>query len=57
MKLLMFDSPEFWYRTHSKTLESVEAVDKEHMIDNTVVVFITTFARILRALARRGIAN
>ena len=26
MKLLMFDSPEFWYRTHSKTLESVEAV-------------------------------
>ncbi|MFH0860755.1 MAG: threonyl-tRNA synthetase editing domain-containing protein [Candidatus Altiarchaeota archaeon] len=40
MKLLMFDSPEFWYRTHSKTLESVEAVDKEHRIDNAVVVFL-----------------
>ena len=40
MKLLMFDSPEFWYRTHSKTLESVEAVDKEHRIDDSVVVFI-----------------
>ena len=40
MKLLMFDSPEFWYRTHSKTLESVEAVDEEHKVDNAVVVFL-----------------
>jgi len=36
----MFDSPEFWYRTHSKTLESVEAVDEEHKVDNAVVVFL-----------------
>jgi hypothetical protein len=36
----MFDSPEFWYRTHSKTLESVEAVDEEHRLYNAVVVFL-----------------
>ena len=40
MKLLMFDSPEFWYRTFSKTLENVEEVSKEHRVDKAVVVFL-----------------
>ncbi|MFH1125669.1 MAG: threonyl-tRNA synthetase editing domain-containing protein [Candidatus Altiarchaeota archaeon] len=40
MKLLMFDSPEFWYKTHSKTLDSVQEVDEEHKVDNAVVVFL-----------------
>lgn len=36
----MFDSPEFWYRTHSKTVETVAAVDEEHRIADAVVVFL-----------------
>ena len=40
MKLLMFDSPEFWYRTFSKTVESVQEVNEEHESDDSVVVFL-----------------
>jgi hypothetical protein len=40
MKLLMFDSPEFWYKTFSKTLDSVQEVNEEHKVENTVVVFL-----------------
>ncbi|VVB54674.1 Threonine--tRNA ligase [uncultured archaeon] len=40
MKLLMFDSPEFWYKTFSRTVENIEEVNKEHRIENAVVVFL-----------------
>jgi len=39
MKLLMFDTNEFWYRTFSKTLEQVETTDKEEKIENALVIF------------------
>jgi len=40
MKLLMFDAEYFWYKTFSKTIESVEDIKKEERIENTAVFFI-----------------
>lgn len=40
MKMLMFDTEYFWFDTFSKTLESVEDIEKEEKIENTAVVFI-----------------
>jgi len=40
MKLLMFDSPTFWYKTYKKTVEDAENVEGEKSINNSVVVFL-----------------
>ncbi|MFH1835404.1 MAG: threonyl-tRNA synthetase editing domain-containing protein, partial [Methanobacteriota archaeon] len=40
MKLLMFDSPEFWYKTYSKTLEDAKTVDEDKKLGDLVVVFL-----------------
>lgn len=40
MKMLMFDTEYFWFDTFSKTLESVEDIEKEEKIEYTAVVFI-----------------
>lgn len=40
MKMLMFDTEYFWFDTFSKTLESVEDIEKEEKIEHTAVVFI-----------------
>lgn len=40
MKMLMFHVSEFWYKTYSKTLESVVNQDKEEKIGEGVVAFI-----------------
>lgn len=40
MKLLLFDTEYFWYKTFSKTLETVEDIKKEEKIENTAVFFI-----------------
>ncbi len=39
MKLLMFYTKEWWYRTASKTLEHVPEEDKEESLTDTVVIF------------------
>jgi len=36
----MFDTEYFWYKTFSKTLETVEDIKKEEKIENTAVFFI-----------------
>ena len=40
MKLLMFDTNDFWYKTFSKTIESAETCDKEESTENSLVIFI-----------------
>lgn len=40
MKLLMFDTTEFWYRTFSKTLESAAAAEGEATVTDAIVVFM-----------------
>lgn len=40
MKLLMFNVREFWFRTHSKTVETMPDAEEEKLIDNALVVFI-----------------
>ena len=40
MKLLMFDTNDFWYKTFSKTIESAETCDKEESTVNSLVIFI-----------------
>jgi hypothetical protein len=40
MKLLMFDTNDFWYKTFSKTIESAETCDKEESTMNSLVIFI-----------------
>lgn len=40
MKLLMFDSQEFWYKTFSKTIEEAETVNEGKKVDDSVVVFL-----------------
>jgi len=44
MKLLMFDTNEFWYKTFSKTIESAETCDKEERTEDSLVVFINVEA-------------
>ena len=40
MKILMFHVGEFWYKTYSKTLESVDIQEKEEKTNEGIVVFI-----------------
>jgi hypothetical protein len=40
MKLLMFDTNDFWYKTFSKTIGSAETCDKEESTVNSFVIFI-----------------
>ncbi len=40
MKLLMFDTHEFWYKTYSKTVENAESTDREDRVENALVVFL-----------------
>ncbi|MBI5159380.1 hypothetical protein HY992_04630 [Candidatus Micrarchaeota archaeon] len=40
MKLLMFNTNEFWYKTFSKTIEGVETVEKEESISEAIVAFV-----------------
>jgi polysaccharide deacetylase 2 family uncharacterized protein YibQ len=40
MKLLMFDTDRFWYRTFSKTLEQAAAVEGEVTVTDAIVVFV-----------------
>lgn len=39
MKLLMFYTKEWWYRTAAKTLEDMPDIDKEEKIDDAAVIF------------------
>lgn len=40
MKLLMFDTTEFWYRTFKKTLDFLEEQNKEETVQDALVIFI-----------------
>lgn len=40
MKLLMFDTEDFWYKTFSKTVDSVETCDVEESTVDSLVIFI-----------------
>jgi len=40
MKLLMFNTGEFWYRTYRNTLESGDAEDREELVKDTLAIFI-----------------
>jgi hypothetical protein len=40
MKLLMFDTNDFWYKTFSKTVESAETCTKEESTTDSLVIFI-----------------
>ncbi|MCP8316155.1 MAG: threonyl-tRNA synthetase editing domain-containing protein [archaeon] len=40
MKLLMFNTKEFWYKTFSKTVESVEDLMKEDKWEDALVIFL-----------------
>jgi len=39
MKILMFYSPEFWFKTYEKVLPDVTTVDADTSVKNTLVVF------------------
>ena len=40
MKLLMFDTNDFWYKIFSKTVDSAEICDMEESTINSLVIFI-----------------
>ncbi len=40
MKLLMFDTDEFWYKTFSKTVDSAETCEVEKSTTDSLVIFI-----------------
>lgn len=40
LKLLMFDTNDFWYKTFSKTVESAETCNKEELTTDSLVIFI-----------------
>lgn len=40
MKLLMFNTGEFWYRTYQKTVGSVETEDREELVKEALVIFV-----------------
>ncbi len=40
MKLLMFNTGEFWYRTYSETIEYTERISKEEIVKDSLVIFI-----------------
>jgi len=39
MKILMFYSPEFWFKTYEKVLPDVPTLDTDTSVKNTLVVF------------------
>ena len=39
MKLLLFYSPSFWFKTHEKVLEQVPDSDRDELFEKAVVVF------------------
>jgi len=39
MKLLMFYTKEWWYKTASKTLEDADDIEREESLGNAVVIF------------------
>jgi len=40
MKLLMFDTHEFWYKPFSKTVEHAETAKREEQFSDSLVIFI-----------------
>jgi hypothetical protein len=40
MKLLMFNTREFWYRTYQKMVGSVETEDREEQVKEALVIFV-----------------
>lgn len=40
MKLLMFDTNDFWYKTFGKTVETAETCDREESTTDSLVIFI-----------------
>jgi hypothetical protein len=40
MKLLMFGANEFWYKTFSKTVDTVRNIDEEKQVQDAVVIFV-----------------
>jgi len=40
MKLLMFDTNYFWYKTFSKTVKTAEAFDREEATTDSLVIFV-----------------
>jgi hypothetical protein len=40
MKLLMFDTNDFWHNTFSKTVETAETCDKEEFATDSLVIFV-----------------
>jgi hypothetical protein len=40
MKLLMFYTPSFWYKTHAKSLPDVSNIQREVEIQNCIVVLV-----------------
>jgi len=39
LKIILFYAPSFWFKTYKKVLEEVPDCDKEHKVEDTVVVF------------------
>jgi hypothetical protein len=40
MKLLMFDTNDFWYKTFSKTVETADTCDREESTTDSLVIFV-----------------
>ena len=40
VKLLMFDTDDFWYKTFAKTVDHVNSVDTEASVQDSLVIFI-----------------
>jgi hypothetical protein len=45
MRLLMFQTQRFWWKSFSKTLESVEDIQDENTVEDAVVVFMHVESR------------
>ena len=40
MKLLMFNTKEFWYKTYCKSLDGIDEIQKEEKIKDVLVIFV-----------------
>ena len=40
MKLLMFDTNDFWYKTFSKTVETAETCNREESATDSLIIFV-----------------
>jgi hypothetical protein len=61
VKLLMFYTKEWWYRTAAKTLEEVPDLEREEKVENAVVIFFhceeqdeTDFDGVVRKFAKNA---